>query len=177
MHAQTQSPVLALLNLPAIGGCGVEQSIVFAHLPEQAQAAIRSASNEQQKCDIAARAGDDLPVISQMFNDLIAGPAERAHSGEAFPGLARLGDFPLPGVLRDCDRIWLRPGQTITSIETQPSAGGWSTVVSYADGSKRHANEAIDKNYPEQASAVQRTREVHRAAFILGLVPTEPAAG
>lgn len=173
MRDQTQSPVHALLALPAIGGGGVEQSIVFANLPEQVQSLIRAAQGEQAKREIAARAGDELPLVAEMYEHYVRGPAERANNGQPFPGLERMSDFPLPGVLNDCDQHWLRPGQAVRLIENAHYAGVWNVLVHYADGEVRCAN-ATALPYAQQASAEQRISEVQRAAYVLGLVSTEP---
>lgn len=175
MSDQTQSPVLALLALPSIGGQGVEQSVVFANLPAQAQSEVKAAKSEARKRKIAAQAGANLPVIAQMHEDLIAGPKRRAASGDVMPILADLGDFPLPGVLRDGDRNWLRTSQPIRSIQTEQDGSGWNVLVTYADDQTRCANETSE-SYFEKSAAQQRHQDVQTAAYILGLIEQEQAA-
>lgn len=167
---RTHSPVQELLSLPAIGSRGIERSILFTHLPQQVQAQIRATSSAPEKLRLAMAAGDGLAVVGAMFEHFIAAPARRRAAGEAFPALPSLGDFPLPGVLRPADRLWLRPMVPILSIETAERATGWSVLVSYADGEIRSAIAEHAEGLPSLEDAVQLQHHVRQAASILGLI-------
>ena len=69
-----QSPTLALLAVPAINAGGLENSIVFHQLPAAAQDAIRSTTDPQTKVQIAVEAGDQLPVMAEMYEHYVAAP-------------------------------------------------------------------------------------------------------
>ncbi len=170
---KSHSPVHALLCLPAIGGDGIEHSVVFAVLPAAAQSAIRMAANEEAKRGIAAAAGDRLPVIGQMYQHYIAAPLKRQQAGMAFPALESLSDFPLPGLLTDEDRSWLRPGQRIEAIDTAQRGDGWSVTVRYADGQELEVCGARGAIHASKTEAEERKCRVHIAAFILGLIGRE----
>ncbi|WP_234265655.1 hypothetical protein [Hydrogenophaga sp. NFH-34] len=132
------SPTRELLALPDIGSAGVQHSIVFEALPLGVQAAIHEAATEEHKTAIAAAAGDKLPMIAEMYEHFISAPARRKTEGQAFPSLESLDSFPLPGVLKESDRAWLRPGQRIARIEGQGELGRedghWTLTILYADG-------------------------------------------
>ena len=165
-----QSPTLALLAVPAIHAGGIESSIVFHQLPASVQDAIRSATDSQAKARIAMEAGDQLPVMAEMYEHYVAAPARRSQAGLAFPACESLDGFFLPGVLCEADRLWIRPGQAIGAIEVLPQDGGWSVQVLYADGQVRSANlNGLPCTTAEMAA--QRQQAVQQAACILGLMP------
>ena len=165
-----QSPTLALLAVPAINAGGLENSIVFHQLPAAVQDAIRSATDPQAKARIAIEAGDQLPVMAEMYEHYVAAPARRVQAGSAFPCWGTLDDFFLPGVLCEADRLWIRPGQTISAIEVLPQGSDWGIQVRYADGQVRSANlNGLPCATAEQAA--QRQQAVQQAAYILGLMP------
>lgn len=156
----TNSPSLIrqLLDLPAIAANGIEHSIVFPCLPEQAQQAVRAARSAEEKLQLASDAGDNLPAIAEMYEHFIAGPARRRLEGKPFANLPVLSAFPLPGVLEDADISWVRPGQRITTITAQ----GSDVMVTYADGETRIAGNGGHSPHG-------LVHHVHRAAYILGL--------
>ena len=167
-----QSPTLALLAVPAINAGGLENSIVFHQLPAAVQDAIRSTTDPQTKVQIAVEAGDQLPVMAEMYEHYVAAPARRLQAGSALPCWSNLDDFFLPGVLCEADRLWIRPGQTISAIEALPQGSGWGVQVRYADGQVRSANlNGLPCTTAEQAA--QRQQAVQQAAYILGLMPAQ----
>lgn len=93
MHTHATSPIHALLALPEIGSQGIERSVIFPQLPAATQAAIRAVANETGKRQLAAQAGDALPVILEMYEHHITQPQQRRRAGLAFPTLADLGNF------------------------------------------------------------------------------------
>lgn len=161
------SPTNALLSLPAIGAGGIENSVVFHQLPGPVQEAIRGACSPQDKARIAIDAGDQLPVIAEMYDHYIAAPARRAQSGEAFPSCESLDQFFLPGVARESDRPWIRLGCSIQSVEVRENHLGWVVEAQYVDGVVRVAVEAP---YPTANQAEHRKQEVVRTATLLGLM-------
>lgn len=172
MHTHATSPIHALLALPEIGSQGIERSVIFPQLPAATQAAIRAAANETDKRQLAAQAGDALPFILEMYEHHITQPQQRCRAGLAFPTLADLGNFPLPGVLHTHDRSWLRTGQQITAIElTQASSPArcWQILVRYADGEQRLAAGSDGEScFSSSADAMALAQHVRAAAFILG---------
>jgi len=130
----TPSPTRELLAVPDIGGDGVQCSILFRYLSPATQQAIRQARTESEKVDLAALEGDALPVVAQMHEHFVLGPARRKAQGMAYPTLASLDSFPLPHLLKESDRRWIRPGQHVTKVQGQCMAGKWSVIVTYADG-------------------------------------------
>lgn len=172
MHTNATSPIYALLALPEIGFQGIERSVIFPLLPAAAQTAIRRATSEADKRQLAAQAGDALPVILEMYEDCVIEPQQRRSAGLAFPTFADLGNFFLPGVLHTHDRSWLRVGQQITAIEvTQESslAQGWQVLVRYADGEQRlAAGSGGESCFFSCADAMELAQHIRTAAFILG---------
>ena len=163
-----QSPTLALLAVPAIHAGGLENSIVFHQLPAAAQDAIRSTTDPQTKVQIAVEAGDQLPVMAEMYEHYVAAPARRFQAGSALPCWGNLDEFFLPGVLCEADRLWIRPGQAIGAIEVLPQDGGWSVQVLYADGQVRSASlNGLPCTTAELAA--QRQQAVQQTACVLGL--------
>lgn len=139
MTTKEFSPTRELLAMQEFGGDGVRASFLFQYLSPETQAAIRALATEEERVALAAAEGDRLPVISQLHETFVAEPARRKAMGLAFPTLASLDSFPLPGVLKDADREWLRPGQRVTKIEGHGSRGEWVVTVTYADGVRRHS--------------------------------------
>lgn len=163
-----QSPTLALLAVPAINAGGLENSIVFHQLPAAAQDAIRSTTDPQTKVQIAVEAGDQLPVMAEMYEHYVAAPARRNQAGSAFPSCGNLDNFFLPGVLCEADRLWIRPGQTISAIEVLPQGSDWGIQVRYADGQVRSASlNGLPCTTAELAA--QRQQAVQQTACVLGL--------
>lgn len=160
----TPSFTRELLALPEIGSAGLQNSIVYTALPADVQAAIREADDEERKTDIAVEAGDKLPIIAQMHEHFIAAPARRRAQGQAFPTLVSLDDFPLPGVLKDRDRAWLRPGKRIPLIEGNGASGRWFLTIVYEDGERRHTDAVTTLN--ELYAELDR---IEQALKILGL--------
>lgn len=171
MRSTSTSPVHALLGLPEISARGILHSIVFEALPPHAQHAIRTTTDEQQRVLLACEAGDDLPVIEQMYEDFIAGPARRRAQGVALAQIDNLDDSFLAGLLREIDRQWLRVSQPIEAIEvisTHPA--GWAVRVSYADGQRRLATPPESQSYSSQAKAQDRAQQIKETAIHMGLV-------
>lgn len=165
MHTQNSpSLVRALLSLPSIGADGVERSILFGHLPLQAQNAIRAASSESAKQDIAAAAGDALPIIGQMHAHYVTQPQERRAQGIAF------ADYPLPGVVEPEDHAWLRQNQRIEAIKVIQTGDGWAVSVGYEDGETRAVPTKDGQPYPTPDAADQRRQQAQATAYILGLL-------
>lgn len=168
----TSSLTRELLALPEIGAAGVRNSFIFTALPLGVQAAILEASTEEHKVAIAAAAGDMLPSIARMHDYLIAAPARRSAQGQAFPTLESLDDFPLPGVLKESDRAWLRPGQKIARIEGHGELGRddgqWSIAIIYLDGVRRSTQPVatLEELYAQY-------RHIEQAVTILGLRCTD----
>lgn len=162
------SPVRALMALAFIGGDGIQRSIIFNCLPDSTQKAIRAASSEDEKITLAAESGDALPGIMSLYEHYIAAPARRSVEGSAFPMLLNLDEFPLPGVISEKDRAWVRPGQRIESIESQeePNTGHWFVAVRYNDG----VAISISEGCTSQAGADFLKREIRKAAFMLALL-------
>ena len=166
------SPTRALLAMPAIHAGGLENSIVFHQLPAAAQDAIRSTTDPQTKVQIAVEAGDQLPVMAEMYEHYVAAPARRFQAGSALPCWGNLDEFFLPGVLCEADRLWIRTGQAISAVEVLPQGSGWGVQVLYADGQVRNAN-ANNDPCPTAEQAAQRQQAVQQAAYILGLMPQQ----
>ena len=166
------SPTLALLAVPAIHAGGLENSIVFHQLPAAAQDAIRSTTDPQTKVQIAVEAGDQLPVMAEMYEHYVAAPERRNQAGSAFPSCGNLDNFFLPGVLCEADRLWICTGQAISAVEVLPQGSGWGVQVLYADGQVRSAN-ASNEPCPTAEQAAQRQQAVQQAAYILGLMPEQ----
>lgn len=161
---QTPSITQELLALPEIGAEGVIGSIVFAALPQEAQQSIRDTSCEQERVRLAAIAGDKLPLVQQMHEHFIAAPARRKAQGLAFPALATLDNFPVPGLLTEGDRTWLREGQKIARIETQGQGQQWEVCVAYKDGQRRSISAE------RLCDAIALTERVRVAAIVLGML-------
>jgi hypothetical protein len=171
--SNTPSPVLALLALPSIGRAGVERSIVFAHLPPHVQDEIRRTPCEADKRAVAQAAGDDLIVIAQMYEHYVAAPIRREQARMGFPAIATLDDFPLPGVLREEDRAWLCPGESIADIACVPQGVGFAVRLYYADGTVMFA-----QHDQRTMLTLEQARDLHhhvcRAAYILGIYAQAP---
>lgn len=157
------SRVRALLAIPSIGAEGITHSIVFPQLPTHAQAAIRQAATEQQKIAIAATAGDDLPVIAEMFQHYAVAPMQRKQQ-------MNLAEFPLPGVVQASDSTWLRQGMPISRIEPIFSDNIWGIRVVYNDAEIRQVAEKFDS----ESAMEQRLQEVKLTAYIFGLTENTP---
>ncbi len=167
MLNNTPSPVRALLAMQSIAAAGIERSIVFEHLPPEAQARIRAASTKEEKIDIAAEAGDSLPAVAEMHQHFVVAPMQRLQSGIAFPALDNLDRFPLPGILREEDRAWLRMGHTVREMSMRERDGHWVVVVDYADGETRIATPADACHTKDEAE--QLHKRIARVSDILHL--------
>ncbi|GAB2750432.1 hypothetical protein GCM10027019_31370 [Melaminivora jejuensis] len=170
MHSTSNSPVRALLGLPEINACGILHSIVFKALPPAAQHAIRATADEQQQVLLACEAGDDLPAIAQMYEDLITAPAQRRAQGVALAQIENLDNSFLSGLLRESDRQWLRVSQPIEAIEVVAHQAGWAVRVSYNDGQQRLATALQGQSYSSQAQAQDRAQQIKETAANMGLI-------
>lgn len=157
--------------MQSIAAAGIERSVVFDYLPLEAQARIRAASSKEEKIDIAAEAGDSLPAIAAMHQHFVVAPMQRLLAGVAFPALDNIDRFPLPGILREEDRDWLRMGQTIVQTVVRERAGRWIVEVEYADGETRTATPTGAMK--SQVQAHQLEMHIKKAARILGLYRVE----
>lgn len=161
------SIVRELLQLPEIGGDGVEHSIVFYYFPNPIKDSIRSCPTEQDKFTMACGVKNLSPVFALLHEHYVAAPARRKAEGLAFPNVDSLDNFPLPGVVKEGDRAWIRPGCKVTAITLIEGGDQEMIHVTYEDGEERMVSAVDAQN--AQVDAKARLRQMRQAAMILSL--------